>query len=192
MKKACSGGFTLIELMIVVVLAGILAAVAMPSFNGLILSNRMSAQVNDMVGAINLARSEAVKRGNGVTICQSSDGASCGGTTNWESGWIVFDDPNVDAAVASSSDLVRVFPALSGGTTALFNGTNASITFLGVGRPVASFTGAVATVCPPGSAAASYCRYICINPQGRPHVDTPAQYAAEAGKLCGPDASVGG
>lgn len=174
-------GFTLVELMVVVAVIAILAAIATPSFNSFIISSRISTQVNDIVSAVNLARSEAVKRGNGVSICQSSNGATCGAGSDWATGWIVFSDPNVNAAVNTGEEVIHVFPALSGSTTAVFSGNTNSITFLGVGRTIGSFTGTFAKVCPP--AGGGDCRYICINSQGRPRVDNPAQYAADA--ICG-------
>jgi type IV fimbrial biogenesis protein FimT len=55
-------GFTLVELVITVAVASVLLAMAVPSFNQMIISSRLTAQSNDMLAAINLARSEAIKR----------------------------------------------------------------------------------------------------------------------------------
>lgn len=74
-------GFTLIELVITIVLAGIITVIAVPSFQTLIKNNRISTSANTFMTALNLARSEAIKRAS--TIVLSSDS----GTTSWESGW---------------------------------------------------------------------------------------------------------
>ena len=62
-NSAKSSGFTLVELMITLAIAGILVAVGIPSFNSTISSNRLTSYANELVTALNLARSEAVKRG---------------------------------------------------------------------------------------------------------------------------------
>ena len=64
-------GFTLIELIITVALAAIIVTIGIPSFRTAILNNSRTAQVNEFVGVLNLARSEAAKRGLRVTICRS-------------------------------------------------------------------------------------------------------------------------
>jgi type IV fimbrial biogenesis protein FimT len=177
-------GFTLTELLVTIAVLTVLATIAAPSYSSLILSNRISTQVNALVAAINVARSEAVTRGNAVTICRSSDGASCAvGGTDWSIGWIVFSDPNVNATVDPGEHRIHAYPSMSNNTTALSVGAGMqqSLTFLGVGRPLGSFTGGEILVCPPSGG--SYCRSLCVNSQGRPRVDTPAQRAADA--TCG-------
>lgn len=176
-------GVTLIELLIAISIVAVLTVVAAPSLSGLIWQSRISSQVNDLVGAINLARSEAVKRGTGVTLCRSDDQSSCAvGAAGWETGWIVFSDPNFNATVDNGEILIHAFPALVNGVTATASaGITSSVTFAGTGRPGALFAGASIEICPPSNA--DYCRYVCINAQGRPKVDTPSAYAADA--LCG-------
>ena len=67
------GAFTIIELMIVVSLLAILAAMAVPSFKPMMERENIAAQVNDLISALNLARSEAIRRGVKVTVCRTTD-----------------------------------------------------------------------------------------------------------------------
>lgn len=110
-------GFTLIELMVTLAVAAILLTIGIPSFRDLMIKSRLSGQIQEFYGALSYARSEAIKRGNFVTICKSSNGSSCGG--NWSDGWIVFenkdnDSPAVRDNIGGSNEepLLRVFPAL--------------------------------------------------------------------------------
>ncbi len=84
-------GLTLIELITALAVLGVLAALAVPTFTELLLDSRRSASVNALVGAVQLARSEAVKRTRPVTVCKTADGLSCAGSAaDWSGGWLVF------------------------------------------------------------------------------------------------------
>ena len=92
-------GFTLVELLVTLTIAAILLAVGVPSFRTVIQNNRLITGTNDLVSVLNFARSEAVTRGIRVTVCKSSDQATCDTSSNgWEQGWIVFTDENNNAA----------------------------------------------------------------------------------------------
>lgn len=91
-SKKYSKGFTLIEMMVTVAIVGIFASIALPSFSNLIESNRINTATNELVSNLLLARSEALKRRNTVTICPSNDQVNCITSTDFSSGWIVFLD----------------------------------------------------------------------------------------------------
>lgn len=79
-----SRGFTLVELMITLAVAIIIAAVAAPSFKNFVLSQRIKTASFDVNAALTLTRSEAVKRNTNVTM-EATDGV-------WQDGWSISAD----------------------------------------------------------------------------------------------------
>ena len=71
-RHAAWRGFTLIELMVTIAVAAILIAIAVPSFKTLTVSNALTSAANDMVGALNLARMEAIKLNSTTQFCSNS------------------------------------------------------------------------------------------------------------------------
>lgn len=140
-------GFTVIELMIVVVIAVILAMVAAPSMRAMIISNRITSDTNDMVTDLAVARSEAAKRGVRITVCASSNGTSCTGT--WTQGRIVFVDNNKDGAVTAGDTVLRVRQALDDNTLTTTNFSTTYIQYRPSG-PINSTTAGYFRVCRAG------------------------------------------
>ena len=117
--------FTLIELVMTMAIAGILVTIAIPSFNSTITSSRITSYANDLVSALNLARSEAIRRG--VQVIVSNEGA----LTQWRDGWTVCVETDGDlqckppdnlcttnAIGAPTEDcILRVYPRLVNGYT---------------------------------------------------------------------------
>lgn len=87
-------GFTVAELIIVVVIAGVLAAIAAPNMSEFVKNNARATRVNTMVTALNFARGQAVTRNSRVSLCKSAGFAACdaAGAGNFENGWMVFTD----------------------------------------------------------------------------------------------------
>lgn len=120
-------GFTIIELLVTLSVAGIILTVAVPSFQGLVQESRISAQSNNFLSAVMLAKSEAIKRNSPVTICPSTNGTACTGGTVWSNGWVVFADASSDGVVDGGEEVIQVNAAFTGGNT--LQSAGARITF---------------------------------------------------------------
>jgi|25BtaG_2_1085352.scaffolds.fasta_scaffold12134_2 type IV fimbrial biogenesis protein FimT len=146
-----SSGFTLLELIITIIVLSIVASFAVPSFRETIMNNRLTAQINEASSLISYARSEASKLQSGVvTVCSSTDNASCSGNAAWETGWIVFRDIDGDRAVdtADGDELLKVGNALSGGNSFRIRGLTSNgggfIQFASNGFPIPPAGGSAA------------------------------------------------
>ena len=104
-------GFTLIELMIPIAVAIILAGIGLPSFRAMIASERMSSESFDIVAMLALTRGEAIKRNAQVTSTPNNN--------NWKDGWVITAPFSGNTVTISTKD------ALSGSdiTITCFQGT---------------------------------------------------------------------
>ena len=109
-------GFTLIELLVTVAIAGLVMAFAIPAMGTFVKNERLTTQINTLVGHLAYARSEAVLRRQQVILCASSNMTSCQGT-NWAAGWILFIDADNSSDFTAGEEILRVKQALSGGNT---------------------------------------------------------------------------
>ncbi len=94
LRQRCRAGFTLVELMVVVAVVGILAVVAAPGMAALLNANRLSGAAGELTAALQIARSEAIRRNARVTVCASTNGTDCVASTAWSTGWIVHGNDN--------------------------------------------------------------------------------------------------
>ncbi len=86
---SAQGGFTLIELMIAVILLVLLVTFAVPAFQGLVESRRITTKTNLLLSSVNVTRSEAIKRGEVVTL-KAVDG-------DFANGWCIYVGDSGDA-----------------------------------------------------------------------------------------------
>lgn len=106
------GGFTVVELMVVVAIAAVLVAVGVPSWLAFAEKLQLSAASDAFVAGLHLARSEAVKRNDRVALCKSADGFACVATGGWDQGWIIFQDDNNNGTREGSEPILRRQQAL--------------------------------------------------------------------------------
>lgn len=166
-------GFTLIELMITLAVATVLLSTALPNFVQAINNNRLATNTNDFIASLNLARSEAIKRGVNVVVARTG--------TNWEDGWQVFVDVDTSTAArtnvfndngdttlceAGEDCVLKVYGALPSGLTLRDNGNFAAfITFSSTGR---SNSGGYFGICDgSGAPKPNKARLIAVNMTGR-------------------------
>jgi type IV fimbrial biogenesis protein FimT len=131
MRSSRSMGFTIMELMLTIAVAAVLFGIAVPYMGDFVKNGRIKSSMYDMLNAINVARSEAVKRKATVTLCRSNDTVttpSCGGTANtWTTGWLVFVDTDGDGVYDTGETLLATGNPTSG--TVAIMGTANSLSY---------------------------------------------------------------
>lgn len=126
----------LVELLVVITIAGILTGIGVSSYRYVTNSSRVSGEINSILGDMQYARSEAIKRGQNVTVCPSTDGATCAASSSWANGWIVFTDWGGTGTVNTSTPyndiILRIQAQWTSGDTLTAN--SASIKFVSFNR----------------------------------------------------------
>jgi len=170
-----ASGFTLIELMVTLAVAAIILTVGVPSFVSMTRDNSLITQTNELVADINLARSEAVKRGTRVVLCRSANPAAatptCGGNANtWTTGWLMFADTNrTGTYVAADDTLIRIGQPTGGTLTVITNNVaNNNLEYNADGTTNEGGGTALFVIC--DDRGASKGRQIQVNAMGRPRL----------------------
>jgi type IV fimbrial biogenesis protein FimT len=163
-------GFTMTELLVVIAIVAILAAIGMPAFKYVTTSNRISSEINGLLGDMQYARSEAVKQGLQVSVCSSTDGANCNGGNTWQTGWIVFLDSNpagTTGVVDAGESVVRTQPAFNpAGDTLIPNQNFSVVTFNRNGYGSTGVAGTVTLALHDSTNTAAWTRCLAVTAVG--------------------------
>ena len=142
--RAAARGFTLIELLVVLTISAILLAVAVPMFQTSIANMRATDAANSLIASIDLARAEAIRRGEQVFLCRADSTAptGCAAAGDWGDGWVVWTNvPNAtgtadDASAIDDNDRLQVQGSLgtAGRRAEITLSTGNTLTFFPDGR----------------------------------------------------------
>lgn len=106
-------GLTLVELLVMLAVAGILVTVALPGFRRLSDESHSAAALNQLVGAVHFARHAAVTHGRTVTLCPARDD-TCLGRDQWHAGALVFVDLDRNGRREPEEPVVGRLPPMTG------------------------------------------------------------------------------
>lgn len=163
--KRISNGFTLLELLIVMVIAAIIMSMAIPSFTSLIARNKTTNYRDLLFHDVSLARNSALSGAASVSICSADTaGTGCSNSTDWLNGWLVFSDMNADGVIDTGDDVLRSHAPLQGDFVVV------GVTHLTYRRNgfLSGATGGTFSFCHSGYATPSR---VVVSSIGRPRID---------------------
>ncbi|MGI9262457.1 MAG: GspH/FimT family pseudopilin [Woeseiaceae bacterium] len=136
MHRGQESGFTLYELLIAMVIVGIILSYGIPNFAEFTQNSRLASTSNDLLGSFQVARSEAARSKNNITICASTDPlattANCSG--NFNNGWIIFVDIDGDLNRSGTGEnILRAYPPVPSGVNVTTNAGSTYFSFAGTG-----------------------------------------------------------
>jgi len=136
MKQRNQNGFTLYELLTTVAVVGVVLMIGVPNLGAYRQNARMTTTANDLHSAFHLARTEATRAKQIVTVCPSATSMDanpvCGGT--WDQGYIVFIDNDGNLQVGVGDTILRAQPAIAEGVTLAVANDATYFSFAATGR----------------------------------------------------------
>jgi len=167
-SRFAQAGYSLFDLIVTSAVAAV-AGFGAVGMTGLVQDARMTSLVNQLMGDLNLARGESIKRNVAVTLCKSNDGASCSDEAAWREGWIVFADDNKNREVDTNEAIIRVQQTLAGDMTLRYGETD-TYTYVRYNSSGEASRAATFTFC--DGRGADKAKAVIVYWTGRPRVST--------------------
>lgn len=136
MKSQYQNGFTLYELLVTMLIVGVVLTFGIPNLTAFSANSRVTATANDLLAALQLARSEAARARTNITVCASDDSMTAAPTCNgtFDDGWIIFVDLNGDIARAGAGEnVLKAYPAIDAELDIVTNAGATYFSFAGTG-----------------------------------------------------------
>jgi type IV fimbrial biogenesis protein FimT len=180
-------GFTLMEALVVLVLLSVLLTLAIPHLKGMKQKHQMQSQAEQLQSSLLLARSEALRRQQRVTLCARAlepvATEYCAPAGPWSQGWVVFVDSNDNARREATETLLLLHQALPGFLSLQGNATvDRYISYgpLGLSQSITgAFQAGTLTLCGAGQ---PHVWRLVINAVGKPRLEkTPRMEGTQCG-----------
>jgi len=178
-------GYSLYDLIVTSAVVGTLS-IGTAGMVGMVQNSQITSEINELMAHLNLARSEAIVRGQEVVLCPSMNGSDCDdpkdGYAWWHSGYLMFVNMDENADRASNEPIIRAHQASPGRISIKSSKFRSRVTYRANG--LSSGSTATFTFC--GAHEQSPARYVILSNTGRPRVSPiPSDGKAdEESELC--------
>jgi type IV fimbrial biogenesis protein FimT len=159
-------GVTIPELLVALAIVGVMTGFALPAFQGFVQQNRSAAALNQLIGAVQFARTAAITMRTTVTLCPGQDPQTCGPRDTWHNGAIIFVDNDRNGRRGNAETVLRTLPALPAGSRVYWRSfrNRSYLSFTSTG--LTAWQNGSFRYCPPDNDP-TLIREVILNPAGR-------------------------
>ncbi|TDQ50350.1 GspH/FimT family pseudopilin [Permianibacter aggregans] len=159
-------GFTLVELMIVIAIAGITLGLGYPSMKNLIIKSRVNGYAHTLLSTVHSARQTAIMRNEYITVCASANGSSC--DTDWSKGHLIFIDQNGNRELDIEDTRLNYINGINDADNVKWQSFKIAKTLQFLPTGITNHQNGTFTVC--GLGKVKYAKAVIITKTGRPRV----------------------
>jgi len=165
LKKTKQAGLSMVEILVTLSITAVLASVSLPPLTNLIESSQANSEAANFFTSLLMARSDSATRNSMVTLCKIDPTAptTCDNSESWQSGWISFEDTDVDGVRDAGEEIITTSTGMGENTSVTTVNYNNVISFLPSGGIT---TNGSIIICVNGN----FSNTIFINATGRPRL----------------------